>query len=55
MPNLNASLGVSQLNNINKIRKLKKNIFENYCKIFEKSKPLKFFNIQKLQIQIIGW
>lgn len=41
MPSLNASLGISQLKNIKKILKKKKNIFKLYLKIFKKIDGIK--------------
>lgn len=41
MPGINAALGITQLNNINFIKKKKKELFDAYCKVFSNNKNFK--------------
>ena len=41
MPGINAALGITQLNNINFIKKKKKELFSSYCKVFSNNKNFK--------------
>ena len=47
MPNINASLGLAQIEQMNKILYLKKNIFKFYKKEFKKFKSLKILETDK--------
>lgn len=48
MPNLNAALGLSQIKKLNKIKKLKKRVYENYLSIFKNSKIFSVLKCDKI-------
>lgn len=47
MPNLNAALGLAQIENLNKFLKLKRRLFNRYCNELKKVKGIKFISEQK--------
>ena len=47
MPNLNAALGLAQIENLNKFLKFKRRLFNKYCNEFKKVKGIAFISEQK--------